>query len=315
MSARPVLGRGLNALIPSARKRERSGPAADATTDTAGEGTTSPAAATTTLPVSMIDPNPEQPRTVMDAAALEELAASIREHGVLQPVLVTRTGEHRYGLIAGERRWRAAQMAGLTEIPVLITDLADHDALAVALVENLQRQDLSPLEEAAAYERLIQRTGLSQEETAKRVGKSRSAVANALRLLHLPPQIRMSLAAGEITEGHARAILGAPSAEEQLHLWERVRRRGLTVRQTEHAAKRLRTMTATPSRERDLPGDILAQEWLQIALATKVQVQRGRKGGRIIIQWYDDEQLEQITGMIAAAGRDTPPPPPKHLTI
>ena len=233
----------------------------------------------------------------------------------LQPILVTRTDAHRYSLIAGERRWRAAQLAGLTEIPVLITELADYDALAVALVENLQRQDLSPLEEAAAYARLIRRTGMSQEEAAKRVGKSRSAVANALRLLHLPPQIRLSLGAGEITEGHARAMLGAPSAEEQVRLWERVRRRGLTVRQTEQAAKRLRNMTGAPTRARDLPGDVLAQERLQTALSTKVQVQRGRKGGRIIIQWYDDEQLEQITGMIAAAGHETPPPPPDHLTI
>ena len=315
MSARPVLGRGLNALLPSARKPATPDPTEGSGADAETASGTSPAAASTMLPVALIDPNPDQPRTIMNAVALEELAASIREHGVLQPILVTRTDAHRYGLIAGERRWRAAQLAGLTEIPVLITELADHDALAVALVENLQRQDLSPLEEAAAYARLIRRTGMSQEKAAQRVGKSRSAVANALRLLQLPPQIRLSLGAGEITEGHARAILGAPSAEEQVRLWERVRRRGLTVRQTEQAAKRLRSMTGAPARARDLPGDVLAQEWLQTALSTKVQVQRGRKGGRIIIQWYDDEQLEQITGMIAAAGHETPPPPPDHLTI
>lgn len=305
MSARPALGRGLNALIPGSRGARRSEPEAAQPT------------APHTLLIGEIRPNPDQPRSHMDPVALEELAASIREHGVLQPLLVTGSGDEGYTLVAGERRWRAAQLAELDEVPVVVMDVVGIDLLTIALVENLQRQDLGPLEEAHAYERLVEDGKLTQQEVAKRVGKSRVAVANSLRLLQLPTPIRMSLAAGEISQGHARAILGAPSAEQQTRLWERVRQRNLTVRQTEAAAQQSRTTSgaARPRRSRELPGDRLAQERLQTALGTQVQIQRGRKGGKIVLRWYDDEQLEQIVALMTRPGIEAEPPPPEHLVI
>ena len=307
-SDRPVLGRGLNALIPSPRTAERADDYA-ATMAPAGP---------LLVPVGAIRPNPHQPRNFMDPVALEELAASIREHGVLQPLLVTRAAEAGYVLVAGERRWRAAQLAGLQDVPVVLTDTADADLLIVALVENLQRQDLSPLEEAHAYARLIERFGLSQDQLAKRMGRSRVAVTNALRLLQLPTPILLSLAAAEISEGHARAILGAPSEEQRLRLWERVRQRNLTVRQTEGAARRLRIVAGQAAHTRRAhtpPGDILAQERLQAALGTRVQVERRRKGGAIVIQWYSDEQFESIVTTIQRAAQEAPAPAPEMLTI
>lgn len=294
MSARPALGRGLNALIPPA-------PAPVAAP-----------APPTALPIHAIRPNPDQPRTHLQPAGLEELAASIREHGVLQPILVSRAPDAGYVLIAGERRWRAAQLAGLTEVPVVISDSAESDRLTLALVENIQRQDLTPLEEAQAYQRLVREAQLTQAAVAQRVGKSRVSVTNSLRLLQLPSAVRASLAAGEISAGHARAILAAPSAEQQLQLWERVRTHNLSVRETERAARQQRTEGApagAPS-PRALPGDQLAQQRLQTALGTKVQVQRGRRGGRLLIRWYNDEQLEQIVNLVtrAAAAPSTPLP-------
>ena len=290
MSARPALGRGLNALIPPA-------PAPVAAP-----------APPTALPIQAIRPNPEQPRTHLQPASLEELAASIREHGVLQPILVSRAPDAGYVLIAGERRWRAAQLAGLTEVPVVISDSAESDRLTLALVENIQRQDLTPLEEAQAYQRLVREAQLTQAAVAQRVGKSRVSVTNSLRLLQLPSAVRASLAAGEISAGHARAILAAPSAEQQLQLWERVRTHNLSVRETERAARQQRPAGAPPPRA--LPGDQLAQQRLQTALGTKVQVQRGRRGGRLLIRWYSDEQLEQIVNLVtrAAAAPSTPLP-------
>ncbi len=298
---RPALGRGLGALIPGARtEREEPPPPRD----------------TDRLPLDVIQPSPDQPRTSITADDLEGLAASIREHGVLQPVLVTRAADGGYALVAGERRWRAARLAGLTEIPAVITDLADADVLTVALVENLQREDLSPVEEAHAYHRLLERFSLTQEQVAQRVGRSRVAVTNALRLLQLPSPILQSLGAAEITAGHARAILGAPE-DARLSLWDLVRRRGLSVRQTEASARMLRApVSAAPAPpRRRLPGDVLAQERLQAALNTRVTVQRRRRsGGKVVIQWYDDEQLEALVSALVAAARPLPPPP-AHLTI
>ena len=307
-SDRPILGRGLNALIPSPRPEERADGSA---------GARAPAGPLR-VPVSAIRPNPHQPRNFMDPVALEDLAASIREHGILQPLLVTHTADAGYVLVAGERRWRAAQLAGLPDVPVVLTDTADADLLILALVENLQRQDLSPLEEAHAYARLIERLGLSQDQLAKRMGRSRVAVTNALRLLQLPTPILLSLAAAEISEGHARAILGAPSEEQRLRLWERVRQRNLTVRQTEGAARRLRLVVGQDAHRRRAhtpPGDVLAQERLQAALGTRVQMERRRKGGAIVIQWYSDEQFESIVTVIQRAAQEAPAPALESLTI
>ena len=290
MSSRHALGRGLDSLISPAGGGRAEPPAE------------TQAAARTALPIAAIQPNPDQPRSYVDPAGLEELASSIREHGVLQPIIVRRDAEAGYVLVAGERRWRAARLAGLSEIPAIITDVASEGLLAVALVENLQREDLSPLEEAHAYARLIDRTGMTQQRLAARVGKSRAANTNALRLLQLPDPIRLSLAAREISEGHARAILGADGEEQQLRIWEQVKRRGLSVRDTERAVQALRPTKLTGRAKTRKPGDDLAQERLQSALGTKVRVERGRKGGRIVVQWYDDEQLEAIvTAWVATA--------------
>lgn len=302
MSRGPALGRGLNALIPQTRPEFPSPPMAERSL--------------LELPLSAVEANPDQPRQFLDPKALEELAASIRENGVLQPILVRRTEPGRYTLVAGERRWRAAQLAGLDTVPAIVDDTVDTDALILALVENIQRQDLTPLEEAHAYQRLVE-SGRTQEQIAKDVGKSRSAVSNALRLLQLPTPVRMSLAGGEITEGHARAILGAPSEAQQIRLWERVRERNLTVRQTETAAKQLRVLGAGAASEQQVqPGDLLAMERLRAALSTKVMIERRRKGGRIVIQWYDDEMLEAIVNTITAdQGRAQPIAAPESIDI
>jgi ParB family chromosome partitioning protein len=301
MSRGPALGRGLNALIPRSR----------------GDDERDPQAGVATIPVSAVEANPAQPRQFIEPAALEELAASIREHGVLQPVLVHAGDAGGYVLIAGERRWRAAQLAGLTEIPAIVTDVAEKNVLTLALVENIQRQDLSPLEEAHAYQRLVEESGLTQEQIAQAVGRSRSAITNAIRLLQLPAPVRMSLAAGEISEGHARAILGAPSEEQQIRLWERVREQNYTVRQAEAAAAQLRDPDTRPAAAASAhpPGDRLAAERLQSALGTKVTVDRRRRGGRLIIHWYDDEQLEQIVAQIGRAAQPAPEPAPASIDV
>ena len=311
MSARRALGRGLDSLI-SPESAARNAPRKEAP-DAA------PVDAQATLPIAAIQPNPDQPRNQIDPASLEELAASIREHGVLQPIIVRRDSEAGYVLIAGERRWRAAQIAGLSDIPAMVTDLASDAQLAVALVENVQREDLSPLEEAHAYARLIDKAGLTQARVAQRVGKSRVTVTNALRLLQLPAPIRLSLAAREISEGHARAILGAAGEEQQLRVWEQVKRRGLSVRETERAVRALRPAKptgATPPVRRQ-PGDELAQERLQAALGTKVRVERGRKGGSVVVHWYDNEQLEGLVAALVAtaAALERQPPAPNTITV
>ena len=281
MTTRPALGRGLDALIP---------------TTISSDGKASPDPLT--LPLEKIQPNSSQPRTNINPAHLQELASSIRKHGILQPLLVTRQKNGSHVLVAGERRWRAAQLAGLTSAPVIITDFADDEMLTVALVENIQRQDLTPLEEAYAYQRLIDELQLTQEQVATEVGKGRTTIANSLRLLSLPTEIRMSLAAGEISAGHARAILGASGAKQQISLWHRVRNQDLTVRQTETAAKKYRLVTLKPTEKNESQTDIIAQERLQKALSTKVRVRRGRRGGTLVLSWYDDRQLEQIVNQI-----------------
>ena len=232
-TARPILGRGLDALIPRSQDR-RDEPAPPR------------------VAIDQIDPNPEQPRGGVDPAALEELAASVRSIGVLQPLLVTAGAGGRFTLVAGERRWRAARLAGLREVPVVVTSLAGDELLTAALVENVQREDLSPLEEAGAYARLLAASGESQTRIAGRVGKSRSTVANSLRLLGLPAPIRDSLARAEISEGHARALLAVADPAAREALWRRVVGEGLNVRQTERAARALNAAAAAPAPE---PGD------------------------------------------------------------
>ncbi|MHB1160505.1 MAG: ParB/RepB/Spo0J family partition protein, partial [Chloroflexota bacterium] len=251
------LGRGLSALIPSGNSN-----------------------ALVEIDLDRISPNPRQPRTLMKEEALADLAESIRQHGVLQPLIVTRAGQN-YTLVAGERRWRAARLAGLRTVPALVKDTSPHQMLELALVENIQRQDLGPLEEAAAYRQLLEEHGLTQEEVARRVGKSRSAVANSLRLLNLPPEAKSALEEGRITEGHARTLLSLPTAEQQLQLLKSMLSSTVTVRQAEEAARRgsgkgRRAESHRPIEVVDL------ENRLREALRTKVELRRGRQGGRLV---------------------------------
>ena len=266
------LGRGLGALIPQ--------------TNPAG-------AAPIEIPIARIKGNPYQPRQRVEQETLQSLADSIAMHGVLQPVIVTEIFDG-YQLIAGERRVRAAQMAGLDHIPAVVRQMAKRDQLAVAIVENVQRADLNPMEEAHAFRQLGAEFGLNQDEIAKRVGRARSTVANTLRLLDLSTEVQQALSDGSVTEGHARALAGAPPAT-QASLTEAIVSRGLSVRQTEELVRRLRdNPSATPSkRASDSEMDRLEED-LRTALGTKVQISRSRKGGRIVIEYYSDEELTRL---------------------
>jgi ParB family chromosome partitioning protein len=278
MTTRPgerptALGRGLASLIP---------------------GRAGAIEAPTEIPLDRIVANPYQPRTSIDRTELEALAASIAIHGVLQPILVTETLEG-YRLVAGERRVRAARLAGHSRIPAVVRQFVEQDQLEIALVENLQRADLGALEEAAAYRRLIDEFGLSQEAVAQKVGRARSTVANALRLLELDPAVQAALADGRISEGHARAIAGLDVAQ-QTGLLGVVVARGINVRQTEELARRLREAKPAPASE-PRPSDPDAErveEDLRRALGTKVSLARTRRGGRIVIEFYSDEELARL---------------------
>lgn len=253
------------------------------------------------IPVEAIVPNPRQPRQRIAPEALAELADSIRRHGLLQPVIVTRLpsdqGAPRYQLIAGERRWQAARMAGLTRIPALIKEATPEETLALALVENIQRADLNPLEEAAAYRQLIEEFGLTQEEVAARVGKSRAAIANTLRLLNLPEVLKTALAEGRITEGHARALLGLPSEAAQCEALTRLQAERWTVRETEEYVRRAQRHETAPPAEPEIAA---LEERLQQALGTRVQIVRRGRGGRLVVYFYSDEQLESLLTRLTA---------------
>jgi ParB family chromosome partitioning protein len=272
---RTGLGRGLDALIPNLQQPE---PAVDE------------------VDIDLIAPNPQQPRSVFEPEALAELADSIRQHGIIQPLIVSRAegDSGAYQLIAGERRMLAARQAGLSRVPVVVRESNPQSLLELALVENLQRADLGPLEEAAAFRRLAEDFGLTQEEVAARVGRSRSAVANSIRLLSLPDEIQASLARGEITAGHARALLGIDDPAEQKRTWQRIVEAGLTVRDAEALAKR-GTRTVQPAVAiRRAPEIVALEEKLQSQLGTKVDLVRGRKGGKLTIHFYSDEELEVL---------------------
>jgi ParB family chromosome partitioning protein len=267
------LGRGLAALIP-----QRANPTGSIE-----------------IPVARIRPNPRQPRQRIGQEELETLAASIVAHGVLQPILVIETVDG-YQLVAGERRLRASQLAGLDRIPAIIRQLADRDQLELALVENLQREDLGPLEEAHAFRSLVVDFGLSQEEIATRVGRARSTVANTLRLLDLDGRVQAALLDGSITEGHARAI-GGLAADQQARVVATVVDQQLSVRQTEELVRRLReprTVAANEPARRLEPELERVEEELRRSLGTKVTLARSRRGGRIVIEYYSDEELAQL---------------------
>lgn len=285
---RPALGRGLSALIPEAAGG----------TATAGEKPFE-------LDLDRLTPNPRQPRTVFDEASLDELAQSLRASGMIQPIIArrarTRTGagEHAgFEIVAGERRWRAAQRAGLLRVPVIVRDVPDERLLEVALIENIQRDDLNPIEEASAYRRLIDELKLTQDAVAAAVGKDRSSVANTLRLLRLPEEVRNLVSSGELSMGHARALLALDSDAGQRHLAREVVAKGLSVRETEALVKR---ETAPPAPPKPAPqakkkdaNTRAAEEKLRFALGTDVEIVRRGKGGRIEILFRTEDELDRL---------------------
>jgi ParB family chromosome partitioning protein len=250
--------------------------------------------------VSAITPNPLQPRATIDPEALEELAASIAEHGLIQPLIVTQQGPEHYQLIAGERRWQAARIAGLTAVPVIVKEATPQQLLELALVENIQRADLSPLEEAAAFQQLVDEFGLTQEQVAERVGKSRVSVTNTLRLLRLPSEVKQALADGAIREGHARALLALPTPEAQVAALKTVVGKALSVRQTEELMRRL-LAGPPPKKPKDPvnPEIEALEEEFRETLGTKVNLFRNRTGrGRLVIHFYSEEELQAIYDVI-----------------
>jgi ParB family transcriptional regulator, chromosome partitioning protein len=284
MNAKHGLGRGLGALL---------GPAASPTPE-------APASAQD-LAMDSIIANANQPRKSFDNTALHELAESLKRTGVLQPIVVRRYGQ-QFQIVVGERRWRAAQMAGLTRIPAVVREASDAQTLELALVENLLREDLNPMEEAEAYQRLLTEFAWTQEELGQRVGKDRSSVANCLRLLKLPELIQADLRAGRLTMGHARALLSLPSPADQLKLREEILAHSWSVRTTEEGVQRKRRLT--PRRIGRRSADLAAlEDSLRQALATRVRLVGNERAGRIEIVYTSAEDLERLTELIA--GRRT----------
>jgi len=252
-------------------------------------------------------PNPRQPRTTFDPAALEELAASIRTHGVIQPLVVTAAADQpeRYWLIAGERRWRAARIAGLKEVPVIVREATPQQLMEWALVENVQRADLNPIEEATAFQTLMTEFGLTQAEVAERVGKSRPAITNTVRLLSLPMEVQQAVIDGQITAGHARALLGLSDPEAILRALSEVIRRELSVRQTEAFVRRMNETLAKPAssateEDTNLQSHLrYLEDRFRSALGTKVTLHRNPDGGgKLIVHFYSDEDLESLFHLI-----------------
>ncbi|MEG2959067.1 MAG: ParB/RepB/Spo0J family partition protein [Oscillospiraceae bacterium] len=282
------LGRGLSALL------------GDAALDTQQGGSV-------TVPISQVEPGMKQPRKRFEDEALQDLADSIREHGLLQPLTVRRLGSGYYQIIAGERRWRAAKLAGLAELPVLIIEADDRKVMELGLIENLQREDLNPMEEAGGYKVLMDEHGMTQEDVAKRMGKSRSAVANTLRLLTLPDSVRYLLEEQKLSPGHARAILSLPGGERQKQLAQRVVADGLSVRQTEVLAKKLADLdkeppVKTPAADKDKIYYERLEKILGEKYGRKVQILKGKKKGKIELEYYNPQDLEEL---LAALGYDT----------
>jgi|HubBroStandDraft_6_1064221.scaffolds.fasta_scaffold78583_2 ParB family chromosome partitioning protein len=282
------LGKGLSALL-----APRSGQPQTAQAKPTGQETPS------SLPIDSIAPNPVQPRSVFQSDRLEELAASIRANGIIQPLIVRRQGE-AYQIIAGERRWRAAKLAGLTEVPIVVQDVADPRMLELALIENIQREDLNPIELAHAYERLGSELGLSQEEIGRRTGKDRTSITNIIRLLRLPKEVQLMLAEHRLAMGHAKAILGVNSAEEQIELAEKAAAQGLSVRQVETLVNERNSERpkhgSGPRREAPQDPNVRAAiDELERALGTRVRiVELSDQRGRIEIEYYSQADLDRL---------------------
>jgi ParB family chromosome partitioning protein len=274
------LGKGLGALIPG------------------GDEAAAAPGGVNEVSLAAISPNPHQPRSSIRDEDLEELAASIEAHGIIQPLLVTRAPDG-YQLIAGERRWRAARIAGLSTVPVVVREVAPNEVLELAVVENVQRADLNPLEEAMAYQELVDRFELTQEEIAKRVGKSRVAVSNTMRLLGAARGIQEALLAGEISEGHARALLGLGQKAAQEAALKTVTAKALSVRQTEELVRSLQGRPKKKKRKSgSSPQTRALEDQLRESLGTKVTLSRSASGGRIVIYFYSDEELDALLGRL-----------------
>ena len=284
MTRKRGLGKGLEALIPV----------------TAGERP----AGMIEVSVDDIAPNPMQPRQKLAPESLEELAASIREHGLIQPLIVSSTvpgmGSAPYQLIAGERRLEAAKLAGLSIVPVIVKEATPQEMLALALVENIQRADLNPLEEANAYRQLMDEFGLTQGQVAAQVGKSRVAVANTVRLLRLPAVVKSALINGQISEGHARALLGLDQEEAQLRALKTVIKQRLNVRQTEELVRRMLAGPRPRKEKVSSPETESLERAFRERLGTKVRLFRGKRGGKLVIHFYSEEELQAIYDVIVS---------------
>ena len=279
MNNKRGLGRGLGALLSS-----------------------TPTEADTLLevPVDEIEPNPNQPRKIFNSNALDELSASIKASGVIQPIIVRKQGSG-YQLVAGERRWRAARQAGLPRVPAIVREVTDAESLELALVENLLREDLNPMEEAEAYDKLLARFGWTQEELSQRVGKERSSIANALRLLRLPPPIQDDLRAGRLTMGHARALLALTIASEQLKLRDEILTHEWSVRATEDTVRSTTAGRPPRPKQRRRSAEMTAlEEALQRALMTRVKIVGSDRQGRIEVAYADADELERLAGLLGA---------------
>ena len=300
---RKALGKGLSALLP-----QRSAPAATKAPPIKEVPTPSESSqaivAARVLPIEFIEPNPDQPRHEFDEARIQELAKSIVMNGVIQPITVCPKGANRYLIVAGERRWRAAKSAGFLEIPVYIRDVQPDRLLELALIENIQREDLNPIETAKAYEQLIEQHHLTHEQVAERTGKDRSSVTNFLRLLRLAEPVREQLVAGKISMGHARALLGLSDPNLQVEVCDRVVTRDLSVRDTEQMVKRLNEPSQTVLKpEKEKPkvdaNTRAALESMAMSLGTKVRIApRSEKSGRLEIEYYSLEDLQRIYEVI-----------------
>lgn len=245
------------------------------------------------IPLQKIVPNPHQPRLHFDEARLQELADSIKEHGILQPLVVTKNGD-TYEIIAGERRFQAAKRVGLETVPVMVRDVTEQQKLELAIIENIQRHDLNPIEEAKAYLRLVDEFSLPQEQVAQKMGKSRSAVANTLRLLHLPIEIQRAVASGKITEGHAKALLAIENPEKQRAVFDLIIKEELTVRETE---LKVRSIAVNPHMRSSVvlnPELLERTEHLTEILGTKVKIAPSGKGGKVVIEYYSPEDLDGL---------------------
>jgi ParB family chromosome partitioning protein len=281
---RPALGRGLSALIPEAPAEPVAPPPQVA----------APKGQPLEVDLDRIVPNPRQPRVSIEQGPLDELAQSIRVNGIIQPILVRRTGD-RFEIIAGERRWRAAQIAGLLRAPVMVREIADEQLLQVALIENIQRENLNPIDEATAYRRLLDECAMTQEALAEAIGKDRASIANHLRLLRLPPEVQRQVSGGTLSMGHARALVGLENAITLKKAADDVIARALSVRETEALVRRLQAPPpAEPAVDLKDVHTREAEDVMRLALGTRVRIVRKGKGGRVEIDFVSEDELNRI---------------------